>query len=195
MYKRQIVDTACSSGHVVLHHAAAALRAGECPSALVSSVSLKLMPHAMLAIASAGMLAADGRCKTFDRRANGYTRSEAAAAIVLAPGVAAGGALLLEGSAVRQDGRSASLTAPNGLAQRSLLAGAFAAAARSAIDCVEAHGTGTALGDPTEAGALAAVLRDRNSSGCRTAVGAAKANVGHTEPVSGCSGWQSRWGC
>ena len=77
------LDTACSSGHVVVHTAAAAVRAGECPSALVSSVSLKLMPHTMLAVASAGMLAADGRCKTFDRRANGYTRSEGCASLVV----------------------------------------------------------------------------------------------------------------
>ena len=55
----------------------------------------------------------------------------------------------------RQDGRSASLTAPNGSAQRELLRAALALAGCTAAAAawVEAHGTGTALGDPTEAAA------------------------------------------
>ena len=54
---------------------------------------------------------------------------------------------------------SASLTAPNGSAQRVLLRAVLGRANVSpeAMACTEAHGTGTALGDPTEAGALAAV--------------------------------------
>ena len=70
-----------------------------------------------------------------------------------------GAAVTMLGSAIRQDGRSASLTAPNGLAQQALLRVALlnAAMAPSALGQSEAHGTGTALGDPIEAGALAAV--------------------------------------
>ena len=94
--------------------------------------------------------------------------------------------LLLGGSAVRQDGRSASLTAPNGLAQRTLLLAALGRASLSPdeVGSVEAHGTGTPLGDPTEAGALAAV----HAGAARTsamAVSAAKGSVGHTEAASG----------
>merc|ERR1712138_27973 len=82
------------------------------------------------------------------------------------------------GSAVRQDGRSASLTAPNGSAQRTLLLVALGRAALTPADVgsTEAHGTGTALGDPTESGALALV----HGGGGRVtplAVGAAKASV------------------
>ena len=51
------------------------------------------------------------------------------------------------------------------------------------VECLEAHGTGTALGDPTEAGALAAVHGAR--VGASVVVGAAKANVGHSEAASG----------
>ena len=52
------------------------------------------------------------------------------------------------------------------------------------VGSIEAHGTGTALGDPTEAGALAAVhgLAENPRS---VVVGAAKASVGHTEASSG----------
>ena len=68
--------------------------------------------------------------------------------------------MALAGSAVRQDGRSASLTAPSGVAQQALLRAALgdAAAAPAAIGLVQAHGTGTALGDPIEAGSLSAVV-------------------------------------
>merc|ERR1711969_44928 len=178
------VDTACSSALSALHGAALAVRGGECGDALALAVSLKLLPHPTLGAASAGMLSADGRCKTLDARANGYVRSEGAGALVLQRDGAA--VVRLGGSAVRQDGRSASLTAPNGSAQRTLLVAALRRAAVAAVEvqCVEAHGTGTALGDPTEAGSLAAV----HGAGGRTmplAVGAAKASGGHAEAASG----------
>ena len=65
------------------------------------------------------------------------------------------GTAMLSSSAVRQDGRSASLTAPNGSAQRTLLLLALGSMSATLLGSVEMHGTGTALGDPTEAGALA----------------------------------------
>ena len=105
------------------------------------------------------MLSVDGRCKTLDARANGYARTEGIGSLVV---VLAGEDIrdtTLSSSAVRQDGRSASLTAPNGSAQRALVVTALGRASLSAseVDCAEAHGTGTALGDPTEAGAIVAV--------------------------------------
>ena len=55
------------------------------------------------------------------------------------------------------------------------------------VGCVEAHGTGTALGDPTEAGSMAAVYlgSDRASP---LGLGAAKGNIGHSEAASGMMG-------
>ena len=94
----------------------------------------------------------------------------------------------LLGSAVRCDGRSASLTAPNGSAQRALLQAALAAAGVGAagVARLEAHGTGTALGDPTEAGSMAAAYC--NGREAALAVGAAKAGIGHGEAASGMAG-------
>ena len=102
-----------------------AVRGVECADALALAVSLKLSPLATLGAASAGMLSSDGRCKTLDARANGYARSEGIGSLVVrfCEGGAPSG--LLSGSAVRQDGRSASLTAPNGSAQRTLLLAQF----------------------------------------------------------------------
>ena len=177
------VDTACASALAAVHWGSHAVRADECSGAVALAASLKLIPHGSLGAASAGMLSVDGRCKTLDARANGYARSEGVGALVLRREDEVG--VLLCGSLVRQDGRSASLTAPNGSAQRVLLRGALARANVSAeqMASVEAHGTGTALGDPTEAGALAAVHGGRASGA--VVVGAAKASVGHSEAASG----------
>jgi len=57
------------------------------------------------------MLSPLGRCHSFDRRADGYSRGEGCAAFHFSSvpdGVA------VSGTAVQQDGPSASLTAPNG---------------------------------------------------------------------------------
>merc|ERR1712097_79352 len=116
------VDTACSSALVALHGGGHAVRSGESGAALSLAVSLKLAPHGTLGAASAGMLSVDGRCKTLDARANGYARSEGVGAFVVRRGDEG---VVLCGSAVRQDGRSASLTAPNGSAQRVLLLAAL----------------------------------------------------------------------
>jgi acyl transferase domain-containing protein len=172
------VDTACSSALVAVHGAWAALHLGECGEASASAVSLKLSPLPMLVMASAGMLAEDGRCKTWDAKANGYVRSEGVGSTALAVGD--GGDILVGGVVVWQDGRSASLAAPNGSAQLALLGAALAAVA---VGSIEAHGTGTALGDPTEAGALAAAMA------AKVAVGAAKGSIGHSEAVSGQAGF------
>ena len=62
---------------------------------------------------------------------------------------------------MRQDGKSASLTAPNGQAQQQLLRAGLTAAGstQSELRDIEAHGTGTALGDPIEVGSLRSALR------------------------------------
>jgi acyl transferase domain-containing protein len=172
------IDTACSSSLAALH-----MSCSSTPMlTLVASANAMLAPAVPLAYARAGMLSANGRCRTFDAHANGYVRSEGCAAVALAPGAPAWASLCA--TAVRQDGRSASLTAPNASAQRLLLLSTLSAAGLRAGDLamLEAHGTGTALGDPTEV-----------SAGC-DAIGAgffwssSKASLGHTEPTAGMAG-------
>eukprot|EP00966_Prymnesium_polylepis_P173414 4011429-Prymnesium_polylepis.1 len=50
---------------------------------LVLQASLVLSLDVSLSYARAGMLSSDGRCKTFDSRANGYVRGEGIGSIVL----------------------------------------------------------------------------------------------------------------
>ncbi len=186
------LDTACSSSLVAVHYAMRALRDRDCDAALAGGVSLMLGPELGDSFAASGMLAADGRCKTFDASADGYGRGEGAGVVVLrrlSDAQRDGDRIMavLRGSAVNQDGRSAGLTAPNGPAQTALIKSALASAglAPDDIDYVEAHGTGTPLGDPIEWHALAAAFAGRTRP---LWIGAAKTNIGHTEAASGIAG-------
>jgi acyl transferase domain-containing protein len=119
----QSVDTACSSALVAMRAASAGMVLGDHGGALCASVSLILSPVASVYYAQATMLSADGRCKTLDARANGYSRAESLCAVFLTLGHEESrvAVVKLGGSMVRQDGRSASLTAPNGSAQLVLI--------------------------------------------------------------------------
>ncbi len=191
------VDTACSSSLAALHLACRALRSGEVERAIVAGVNLLLAPDLSLAFARAGMLAADGRCKTFDAAADGYVRGEGCGVLVLKrlDAALAGGDPVLavvRGTAMNQDGRSNGLTAPSGPAQEAAIRAALADAGlgADALDAVELHGTGTKLGDPVEAHALASVLgRGRGRSRARPcAAGSVKTNIGHLEAAAGIAG-------
>ncbi|MCY1045881.1 amino acid adenylation domain-containing protein [Corallococcus sp. bb12-1] len=189
------VDTACSSSLVGLHLACQSLRGGECDMALAGGVNLILNPDLNIAFSRAGMMAPDGRCKSFDAAADGYVRSEGCGVVVLkrlADAQSAGDAILavIHGSAVNHDGPSNGLTAPNGFAQQEVIQQALRQAGLSAgqISYVEAHGTGTTLGDPIELEALKAALRPGGRSEQRCLVGSVKANIGHLESAAGIAG-------
>src|SRR5205823_4074285 len=104
-------------------------------------------------------------CKTFDAAANGFVRSEGAAALILRSSDSARTrhdrihAHILA-SGVNQDGRTPGLAMPNGQAQIDLFHEIYARAQidPAAVTYVEAHGTGTAVGDPIEANAIGAVF-------------------------------------
>jgi acyl transferase domain-containing protein len=189
------VDTACSSSLVAIHLACQALKSGECDLALAGGVNLILTPELNINFSKAGMLARDGRCKTFDASADGYVRGEGGGIVVLRrlkDAVADGDRILavVAGSAVNQDGRSNGLTAPNGPAQEAVIRAALASARVSPLDVgyVEAHGTGTSLGDPIEVNALGAALADGRDPQKPLLIGSVKTNIGHLEAAAGVAG-------
>ncbi|MBI5563327.1 MAG: acyltransferase domain-containing protein [Chloroflexi bacterium] len=187
------LDTACSSSLVAVHLAAQSLRRGECQLALVGGVNLILTPEVNINFSKANMLSTDGRCKTFDARADGYVRGEGCAVIVLKklPDAIANHDRVLaivRGSAINHDGRSGGLTAPNGPAQEAVIRAALKDANVEAaqVSYVEAHGTGTSLGDPIEVRALGGVYgRDRSTP---LLIGSVKTNIGHVEAAAGLAG-------
>jgi acyl transferase domain-containing protein/acyl carrier protein len=189
------IDTACSSSLVAVHLACRSLWNGESNLALAGGVNLILSPAITINFTKAGVMAPDGRCKTFDARANGYVRSEGAGIVVLKPlsrALADADPIyaVVRGSAVNQDGRSNGLMAPNPLAQEAVLREAYRRAGVSPgeVQYVEAHGTGTLLGDPIEVKALGAVLGFARSPERPCALGAVKTNIGHLEAAAGIAG-------
>jgi acyl transferase domain-containing protein len=189
------LDTACSSSLVSVHLACQNLRLGACDLALAGGVNLMLLPETTVALSKAKMLAADGRCKTFDAAADGYGRGEGCGVVVLkrlSDALEAGDRIwaLIRSSAVNQDGPSSGLTVPNGLAQQKLIREALdkASLTPSQVSYVEAHGTGTSLGDPIEVRALASVLAEGRPTDQPIIVGSLKTNIGHLESAAGIAG-------
>jgi phthiocerol/phenolphthiocerol synthesis type-I polyketide synthase C len=190
-----VTQTACSSSLVALHSARLSLQAGECGVALVGGVNCLLAPELFAALSQAQMLSPDGRCMTFDARANGYVRSEGCAVLVLkrlADALRDNDRVygVIRGTAVNQDGRSNGLTAPSGEAQQAVIRQALAVAGMDAFEVsyVEAHGTGTSLGDPIEVDALKQTYGRPSHLHPTLWIGAVKSQIGHTEPVSGLAG-------
>ena len=189
------VDTACSSSLVAVHLACRSIWNGEATLALAGGVNLILRPDITINFTKAGVMAPDGRCKTFDARADGYVRGEGAGLVVLKPlsrALADGDPIyaVILGSAINNDGRTNGLMAPSRLAQETVLRDAYKCARVSPglVQYVEAHGTGTLLGDPIEAKALGTVLTMNRAAGSRSAVGSVKTNIGHLEAAAGIAG-------
>ena len=189
------IDTACSSSLVALHAACQSLRNGETRLALAGGVNVMCSPETTVALSKAHMLAPDGRCKTFDAAADGFSRGEGCGVLVLkrlADALADKDRVLavIRGTATNQDGRSGGLTVPSGPAQEAVIRAALADARLQPadIDYVEAHGTGTTLGDPIEVRALAFALGERRDAGNPLVVGSVKTNIGHLESAAGIAG-------
>jgi hypothetical protein len=189
------IDTACSSSLVGIHLACQGLRSGETDVALAGGVNVLLLPEPFICFAKWGMMAPDGRCKTFDAAADGFVRGEGCGVLVLkrlSDALSAGDPIwaVLKGSAVNQDGASSGLTVPNGRAQAAVISEALRAAGMSAhqIGYIEAHGTGTRLGDPIELEAIVNVLGSGRTPANPLRVGSVKTNIGHLESASGVAG-------
>ncbi|KAA0085465.1 acyltransferase domain-containing protein [Mycolicibacterium sp. P9-64] len=187
------IDTACSSSLVAVNEGVKALRAGDADVVLAGGVNALITPLVTLGFDEVGgVLAPDGRIKSFSKDADGYARSEGGGLVVLKRLEDArrdGDDILavIAGGAVNHDGRSNGMLAPNPDAQADVLRKAYKDAGidPKTVDYVEAHGTGTILGDPIEADALGRVIGRGRSADKPALLGAVKSNVGHLESAAG----------
>ncbi|MBD2566542.1 type I polyketide synthase [Anabaena lutea] len=190
-----VIDTACSSSLVAIHYACQSLLSGESNLCLAGGVNLILSSEATISLSHAQMMAADGRCKTFDAAADGYVRGEGCGVVVLkrlADALRDGDNIqgIIRGSAVNQNGLSNGLTAPNGPSQQAVIRQALAKAGvkPSQISYVETQGTATPLGDSIEVNSLKAVLMEGREVNQPCWIGSVKTNIGHSEAASGIAG-------
>lgn len=187
------IDTACSSSLVAVNEGIKALRAGDADVVLAGGVNALITPLVTLGFDEVGgVLAPDGRIKSFSQDADGYARSEGGGMVVLKRLEDArrdGDDILavIAGGAVNHDGRSNGMLAPNPDAQEAVLRKAYKDAGIDprTVDYVEAHGTGTILGDPIEADALGRVIGRGRPVDKPALLGAVKSNVGHLESAAG----------
>lgn len=152
-------------------------------------------PDTTLPLSNLGFLSPDGKCHSFDSRANGYSRGEGFGVVILkrvSDAIRDGDTIraVIRGSSSNQDGKSPGITQPTRAGQEDLIRTAYRRAGLSLDQTrfFEAHGTGTPIGDPIEAGAIGDVFAPYRSADDPMYVGALKSNLGHLEGAAGVAG-------
>lgn len=188
-----VVQTACSTSLVAVHHACQALLTYQCDMALAGGVSLQF-PRAPGYFFNEGeIFSPDGIIRTFDKNANGTVLGEGCGLVALRRlenAIASGDRILaiIRGSAINNDGAArAGYTAPGVAGQSEVVAMAQAVAEVEAGDIshIEAHGTGTRLGDPIEVSALTKAFRQSTNERGFCALGTVKPSIGHLDVAAG----------
>eukprot|EP00747_Dinoflagellata_sp_TGD_P183285 gnl/TRDRNA2_/TRDRNA2_38057_c0_seq1.p1 gnl/TRDRNA2_/TRDRNA2_38057_c0~~gnl/TRDRNA2_/TRDRNA2_38057_c0_seq1.p1 ORF type:complete len:1214 (+),score=207.16 gnl/TRDRNA2_/TRDRNA2_38057_c0_seq1:105-3746(+) len=189
-------DTACSASLAAMSCAFGDMRLAEpgvgMERAFVGGVGTLVHVIAYIGFCAQGMLSHKGRSFTFDAGSDGYARGEGSGSALLQisgdKGFKQQCIATVVGCICNSDGKSATLTAPNGPAQQEIIRYNMLCGGISVdhVNVAECHGTGTALGDPIEVGALLTVLGRRELP---IGLVSTKSHVGHTEAAAGISGF------
>ncbi|WP_108807996.1 SDR family NAD(P)-dependent oxidoreductase [Aquimarina spinulae] len=190
------IDTACSSSLVAIANACDALVSGSIDSALAGGVYIMATPSMHIMSSQSGMLSPDGRCHTFDQRANGFVPGEGVGVVMLKRledaekdndtilGV-------VQGWGINQDGKTNGITAPNTESQIQLEQQVYDQfdVDPNNIQLIETHGTATKLGDPIEVEGLRRSFQKYTEERAYCALGSVKSNIGHCLTAAGVAGF------
>jgi acyl transferase domain-containing protein len=189
------IDTACSSSLVALTSACDSLVSGTSDVALAGGVYVMAGPELHIKSAQAGMLSPEGKCFTFDQRANGFVPGEGVGVVMLkrlADAERDRDAIygVIQGWGINQDGKTNGITAPNPESQTRLEQAVYDKYRidPAGIQLVEGHGTGTKLGDPIEVEALKQAFKKYTGEKSYCALGSVKSNIGHCLTAAGIAG-------
>lgn len=121
----------------------------------MNGVTIISNPIDQVGMSHHGFLGKDGRCYSFDHRAEGYARGEGVGTVIvkrLRDALRDGDTIraVVRGTASNQDGRTAGIALPSSQAQEALMRTVYGRAGLDFAETrmVESHGTGTAAGDP-----------------------------------------------
>ncbi|MEO8034188.1 MAG: polyketide synthase, partial [Acidobacteriota bacterium] len=189
------IDTACSSSLVAIAQGCDSLNAGGSDLALAGGVYVMAGPDMHIRSSQTGMLSPEGKCFTFDQRADGFVPGEGVGVVMLKrladaqkDGDIVSG--VIHGWGINQDGKTNGITAPNPESQTRLEQDVYD---RYEIDpanirLIEAHGTGTKLGDPIEIEGLKKAFAKYTQQKQYCALGSVKSNIGHCLTAAGIAG-------
>jgi len=200
-----LCDTACSSGLTAFCTAMYSIKRPtergtespaldtHCQGCVAGGVNIIVDAGVYIGNSASHMLSLKGRCFTFDASGDGYARGEGCSLAYTVISNSDKDSEMQEGCAignkVNQDGRSASMTAPNGPAQQLCIRASLMEAGLEPHDITasECHGTGTALGDPIEVGSLRGV-QEEDERTIPLFCTSSKSNIGHLEADAGITG-------
>lgn len=187
--RREVIDAACSSSLIALHHAATAINNGRLDLAIVGGATYNNVDNLAL-FSQTGACSAAGSYP-FDSRASGLVSSEGYVAVLVARRSQAASAGLrvlatLRGVGISSDGKGKGLWAPRSEGQQLAMRRAIDNAPPLKIDYLECHATSTQVGDATELESLDALLK-QNRQG-ELLIGSVKSNLGHLLEAAGLVG-------
>ncbi|MBC7659506.1 MAG: amino acid adenylation domain-containing protein [Chitinophagaceae bacterium] len=190
------LNTACSTSLVAVDQAVWGLRNGTCDIALAGAASIYVPQKAGFMHGPGLPFSSDGHIRPFSSDATGVMFSDGAGIVVLKrldDAVRDGDHIygVIIGTALNNDGiDKMSFFAPSSSGQTRVIKKALKDADVSAdtLSFVEAHATGTMLGDPVEFEGLKGAFADDTQRKNFCAIGAYKANIGHTDAAAGVTG-------
>ncbi|KAI6780627.1 Nonribosomal peptide synthetase-like protein [Emericellopsis cladophorae] len=179
------VDTGCSGSLVTSDNM----------EAIAAGAGLILTPNTIMPMTALNFLSPDGKCFTFDERANGYGRGEGVGVVVMkriSDAIRDKDPIraVIRGTRVNQDGRTTGITLPSKEAQVANIKALYESTSLDFEDTgyVECHGTGTQAGDWRELKAISETIASTRSEDSPVIVGSVKPNIGHLEGAAGIAG-------
>ncbi|WP_395787575.1 beta-ketoacyl synthase N-terminal-like domain-containing protein [Aquimonas sp.] len=186
------INVNCASSAVALNRAFQSLQNGESNLAIAAAASLNLFAGDYIASSQYGVLSPDGSSGVFDDEANGFTRGEAVAGVVLkrlADAERDGDRIyaVIRSSHQTYRGAARNISEVKHEAISRVLSECYAKADIDAnsIRYIEVDGYASKWADSFEYEGIKGAFATLPSSGKRCALGSLKGNIGNVESVSG----------
>ena len=186
-------QAACATSLLAIHLAVRGLGHGDCDLAIAGGASVTVPHWPGYLFVEGGPVSPSGTVRAFDEKADGTVFGSGVGVVILKrleDALARGDhihAVILGTGSLNDGGGKNTLAAPALGGQVGAMSRALDAAAidPETIGLLEAHGTGTLVGDPIEVEAASQVYRSGTQRRKYCALGAVKANIGHTASAAG----------